>query len=206
MKTIPEPIQNCNHRLQNCNDPRNLNPSNSTDLENRQGSTAYPDAKTMDSETLFNCFRSAESILHTACAELTGSSIRVLFANRSRNGKYGQFKHWRSKMNNMLIAIHKKQNPQPLVGENQLALLPDRNAMLTRLSWAKDLPTTIRKQSNLEPLVQEINVTKNPMIESTQPPESSHNPLHSPEAIAERLRLRAGSASGTTDDDQPEVV
>lgn len=32
MKTIPEPIQNCNHRLQNCNDPRNLNPSNSTGL------------------------------------------------------------------------------------------------------------------------------------------------------------------------------
>ena len=72
MKTIPEPIQNCNHRLQNCNDPRNLYPSNSTDLENRQGSTAYPDAKTMDSETLFNCFRSAEIILHTTCAESVG--------------------------------------------------------------------------------------------------------------------------------------
>lgn len=118
MNTIPEPIQNCNHRLQNCHDTQILNPSNSTDSENRQGSTAYPDAKTMDSETLFNCFRSAETILHTTCAESVGFSVRVLFANRSRNGKYGQFKHWRSKMNNMLIAVCKKQNPQPLVGES----------------------------------------------------------------------------------------
>ena len=125
-------------------------------------------------EPLFNCLGTAETILHTMCAES--------------------------------IATRKQQNLQPPAGENKLAILPDRNAMLIRLSWAKDLPTTISKQSNLEPLVQEINVTKNPMIESTQPPESSHNPLHSPEAIAERLRLRAGSASGTTDDDQPEVA
>ncbi|HOI89896.1 MAG TPA: hypothetical protein PLK28_05230 [Candidatus Rifleibacterium sp.] len=133
MKTIPVPSQNCNHWLQNCNNTRILNPSNSMDLENRKGSTAYLDIKTIDSEPLFNCLCTAETILHTMCAESVGFSVRVLFANRGRNGEYGQFEHWRSKMNNMLIAIHKKQNPQPLVGENQLALLPDRNAMHAKI-------------------------------------------------------------------------
>ena len=61
MKTIPEPIQNCHHRLQNCNDTRILNPSNSTDLENRQGSTAYPNTKTVYSEPFLNCLRTAET-------------------------------------------------------------------------------------------------------------------------------------------------
>ena len=102
MNTIPEPIQNCNHRLQNCHNTQILNPSNSTGLK----------------------FKKYE-------------------------------KH-----------------------HNQL---------------------------NLQLLAGEISLSENLLIMASQQSKVCCGQLPSPEAIAERLRLWAGSASATTDDDQPEV-
>lgn len=103
MKTIPEPIQNCNHRLQNCHDTQILTPSNSTGLKFKK--------------------------------------------------KYQ--KH-----------------------HNQL---------------------------NLQLLAGEISLSENLLIMASQKPKTCCNQLPSPEVIAERLCLLAGSATASTDDDQPEV-
>lgn len=103
MKTIPEPIQNCNHRLQNCHDPQILSPSNSTGLK---------------------------------------------------------FKKYEKHHNHM----------------------------------------------HLQPLAGEFSLSENLLIMASQQSKVCCNQSSGSEVPADRLRLWAGSASATTDDDQPEVA
>ncbi len=121
MKTIPETMQNFNHWLQK-RDTQPLIPSISTDLENRQNSSAFPYAKTLGLKSLLNCLCAAETIKHTVCAELRKYLDESTTANPSNS-----------------IGLRHQQNLQPLAGENQRTRLKKRNAMRTELSILKSL-------------------------------------------------------------------
>ncbi|HNS10552.1 MAG TPA: hypothetical protein PKN29_12690 [Candidatus Ozemobacteraceae bacterium] len=196
MKTIPETIQDCNHWLRNCNATQILNPSNSTDLESKQNSSAFPHAKTLGSKPLLNCLRTAETIKHTMCAELRKYLDESTTANPSN-----------------LMGLRHQQNLQPLAGENQpdKAYVEGISPALRLILLAKRLlrrcaPRNDVFKTRLQPLIGEINLAKNPLIPANQLAEAYRDQLPSPEAIADRPRLWAGSANAATDNDRPEVV
>ncbi|HAE37217.1 MAG TPA: hypothetical protein DCG57_01100 [Candidatus Riflebacteria bacterium] len=150
-------------------------------------SSAHSYAGTMKSKSSSN-IDIIGKILHTLCAELIKYSGAFTAATPSNS-----------------MGLKLQQNLQPLVGENHLTLLSNRNAMRTELSRSNNLSTIIRKQPNLEPLVRETSGVKNLLTVIPSLPGARCERLPSPEAIAERLRLWANSAESTTGDDQPEV-
>lgn len=80
MKTIPVPSQNCNHWLQNCNNTRILNPSNSAGLKFKKKYQKHhnqPDLQLLAGEISLseNLLIMASQQSKVCCSQSSGSEV-----------------------------------------------------------------------------------------------------------------------------------